>query len=243
MSKDCTLVEWSKDRIWYCTMPYRVAGAPINHRMTIIRLNNNKLFIHSPIDIPPKLQRQISQLGDVGYVVTPNKSHHRSLSDWWLAYPQAYFYAPPGLIHKRSDLTFDDALGNKTPYHWQGQLLQTVIRGSDTMEEIAFCDPHSQTLILGDALAWMVESRHPLTFAIAVLNGCYFKPAMPWYWRITFQNHTQLRQSIQEILTWPFERIILSHGKVIDNNAKAHFSAAFSWLMAHKIKLTTKKKA
>ena len=239
MSKNYTLIEWSKDRIWYYDMPYRVAGAPMGHRMTIIQLDNNKLFIHSPIEITPTLQQKISQLGEIAYVVTPNKNHNIYLSDWWLAYPQAYFYAPPGLIHKRSDLTFDDALGNKTPLHWRGQLLQTVIRGSDRMEEIAFCDPLSKTLIVGDALAWMVDSHHPLTFALSVINGCYFKPAMPWYWRITFQNHTQLRQSIQEILTWPFERIILSHGRVIDNNAKAYFSAAFQWVIPHKSNITT----
>ncbi|MEC6881749.1 DUF4336 domain-containing protein [Photobacterium piscicola] len=238
MSKDCTLVEWATNRIWYCDMPYRVAGAPMGHRMTIIRLDNHKLFIHSPIEITTSLQQQLSQLGEIAYVVTPNKNHNIYLSDWWLAYPQAYFYAPPGLIHKRSDLTFDGALGNQTPPHWQGQLLQTVIRGSDSMEEIAFCDPQSKTLIVGDALAWMVDSHHPLTFALAVINGCYFHPAMPWYWRITFSNRTQLRQAIQEILTWPFDRIILSHGRVIDNNAKAYFSAAFQWVIPHKLNIT-----
>ena len=238
MSKDCTLIEWATNRIWYCDMPYRVAGAPMGHRMTIIRLDNHKLFIHSPIEITTSLQQQLSQLGEITYVVTPNKNHNIYLSDWWLAYPQAYFYAPPGLIHKRSDLTFDGALGNQTPPHWQGQLLQTVIRGSDSMEEIAFCDPQSKTLIVGDALAWMVDSHHPLTFALAVINGCYFHPAMPWYWRITFSNRTQLRQAIQEILTWPFDRIILSHGRVIDNNAKAYFSAAFQWVIPHKLNIT-----
>lgn len=238
MSKDCTLVEWATNRIWYCDMPYRVAGAPMGHRMTIIRLDNHKLFIHSPVEITTSLQQQLSQLGEITYVVTPNKNHNIYLSDWWLTYPQAYFYAPPGLVYKRSDLTFDGALSSHTPSLWQGQLLQTVIRGSDSMEEIAFCDPQSRTLIVGDALAWMVDSHHPLTFALAIINGCYFHPAMPWYWRITFRNHTQLRQSIQEILTWPFDRIILSHGRVIDNNAKAYFSAAFQWVIPHKLNIT-----
>ncbi len=65
-------------------------------RMTIIKLDNNKLFIHSPIEINAALQQQISQLGEVAYVVTPNKSHNIYLSDWWLASPQAYFYALQG---------------------------------------------------------------------------------------------------------------------------------------------------
>lgn len=241
MSKECSFVEWSKNRLWYYDQPQSGASITAHYRMTIIRLPDNKLFIHSPINITPELQQALAKLGTVAFIIAPNKNHNMYLSDWWLAYPEAYFYAPPDLIHKRQDLTFDNALGTKTPTQWQGQLLQTVIRGSDKMQEIAFYDPQSKTLILGDTLAWMIESYHPLTMSLALINGCYFKPAMPLYWRLTFKNHTQLRQSIQEILTWPFERIILAHGNVIEKDAKTHFANAFQWAMHHKLTTTLSK--
>ncbi|WP_064608129.1 DUF4336 domain-containing protein [Photobacterium sp. J15] len=225
------MIEWSCDRIWYQDMPFKVNGIPVGARMTVIRLNDNKLLIHSPVQLTTQLQLKLSKLGQVHAIVTPNMNHHLFLSEWWLTYPEAYFFAPPGLQHKRTDLAFDDALSAQTPVLWRHQLYQTLLRGSDKMEEVIFCDPVSHTLIVGDTLAWLKPSPSLLTTALALVNGCYHSPGMPLYWRMTFKDKTRLRQSLQEILTWPFDRIILSHGQVISENGKEKFHRAFQWAL------------
>ncbi|WP_087016525.1 DUF4336 domain-containing protein [Thaumasiovibrio subtropicus] len=222
--------EWYQDRVWTLDHPLRRWSVPIGTRMTVVRLKDNQLFIHSPIELNTQLQLALADLGQVAMIVTPNHRHHLFLSEWWLSYREAYFFAPPRLQQKRTDLVFDDALGAKTPSLWQGQLYQTLVRGSDDMEEVVFCDPVSKTLILGDTLAWLHVS-HPLTALTGLVNGCYHHPAMPFFWRQTFKDKTRLRQSIQEILTWPFERIIFSHGKMVTENGKQVFAAAFKWLL------------
>lgn len=225
------MIEWSSNRIWYQDMPFKTNGISVGARMTVIRLDNDKLLIHSPIQLTTQLQLELTGLGQIHAIVSPNMNHHLFLSEWWLAYPEAYFFAPPGLQNKRTDLVFDDALGAETPSLWRHQLYQTLLRGSDKMEEVIFCDPQSQTLIVGDTLAWLNSSSSILTTALALLNGCYYTPAMPLYWRLTFKDKTRLRQSLQEILTWPFDRIILSHGQVIPENGKARFHHAFKWAL------------
>lgn len=223
--------EWSKDRLWTRDMPFKLNGIPVGARMTVVKLENDKLLIHSPIQLTTALQLELSQLGAIQAIVTPNMNHHLFLSEWWLAYPEAYFFAPPGLQNKRTDLAFDDALSAHSPQIWQHQLYQTLLRGSDRMEEVIFCDPLSNTLIVGDTLAWFRPSTNIFTMALALANGCYQHPAMPLYWRWTFQNKTRLRQSLQEILTWPFDRIILSHGHNIETDGKAFFHNAFKWAL------------
>jgi len=225
------MIEWSSNRIWYQDMPFKVNGIPVGARMTVIRLDNNKLLIHSPIQLTTQLQLELTKLGQIHAVVTPNMNHHLFLSEWWLAYPEAYFFAPPGLQNKRTDLAFDDALSAQTSSLWRHQLYQTLLRGSDRMEEVIFCDPTSKTLIVGDTLAWLNPSANILTIGLALLNGCYHNPAMPLYWRLTFNDKTRLRQSLQEILTWPFDRIILSHGQLITENGKSRFYDAFKWAL------------
>ncbi|PSV01308.1 methanol oxidase, glmU [Photobacterium leiognathi subsp. mandapamensis] len=224
------MIECHKNRLWYQEQAIKQAGITNNHKMTLIKLSDERLFIHSPIELTASLKAELEQLGTIAAIVTPNKNHHHFLSEWWLAYPDAYFFAAPGLQQTRGDLTFDDVLRQYTPALWQGQLLQTLIRGSDHFEEIAFCDPVSQTLILGDTLAWMIEQKHPLNLGYALFNGCYFSPAMPLLLRLSYTEKKYLRQSIQEILTWPFERIIFSKGKVVENNGKSIFADAFRWL-------------
>lgn len=88
------MIEWMKDRIWYQDGQFSQLGIAVGSRMTIIKLADEKLFIHSPIQLTTQLQLELSKLGHVAMVVTPNLNHHLFLSEWWLAYPSAYFYAP-----------------------------------------------------------------------------------------------------------------------------------------------------
>ena len=113
--------EWSKDRLWTQDMPFKLNGIPVGARMTVVRLENEKLLVHSPIQLTTALQLELSQLGAIQAIVTPNMNHHLFLSEWWLAYPEAYFFAPPGLQNKRTDLAFDDALSANCPGIWQHQ--------------------------------------------------------------------------------------------------------------------------
>ena len=224
------MIECYENRLWYKDFAMKTNGIAVGCKMTVIKLDDDRLFIHSPVELNNALKSTIEQLGKIVAVVTPNKSYHHYLSEWWLAYPDAYFFAAPGLQQKRGDLTFDDVLRQYTPVLWQGQLLQTLIKGSDNFEEIAFCDPLSKTLILGDLLAWMIDKKHPLSIGYGLINGCYIHPAMPFYLRLSFTDRVRLRQSIQEILTWPFDRIIFAKGKVIETNGKQLFATAFHWL-------------
>lgn len=74
--------EWSKDRLWTRDMPFKLNGIPVGARMTVIRLDNGKLLIHSPIQLTTALQLELSQLGAIQAIVTPNMNHHLFLSEW-----------------------------------------------------------------------------------------------------------------------------------------------------------------
>ncbi len=222
--------EWHKDRVWTIDRPFSRWGVPIGTRMTVIKLSDDRLFIHSPVELTTQMQLQLANMGTVAIVVTPNHRHHLFLSEWWLSYREAYFFAPPQLQQKRSDLVFDDALGATTSLLWRNQLYQTLLRGSDEMEEVVFCDPISKTLVLGDGLAWL-HGPHPLTALTGMVNGCFHHPSLPYFWRKSFHNRVRLRQSLQEILTWPFDKIIYSHGETVSENGKEVFARAFKWAL------------
>jgi hypothetical protein len=73
-------------------------GLPYSTRMAVIRINQNELWIHSPEKLNPQLQEELAQLGEVKYLISPNKLHHLYLSEWSAAYPGTASYAAPGLI-------------------------------------------------------------------------------------------------------------------------------------------------
>jgi len=60
-----------------------------------VKLGGNKLLIHSPIPIEPYpyLKKDIEELGEVKYVVAPNKYHWLYLKDFKKTFPDAITYA------------------------------------------------------------------------------------------------------------------------------------------------------
>ena len=93
--------------MWVAQAPLRFYGIPFGTRMTVVRLRNGALWLHSPIGIDAALERALRELGEVRFVVSPNKLHHLYLADAQAAFPEAELYAPPGLSRKRPKLRFE----------------------------------------------------------------------------------------------------------------------------------------
>lgn len=82
------------DDIWIVDGPiisfYKM---PFPTRMTMIRLEDGTLFIHSPVELNDELQGQVDALGEVRHLVAPNWIHYAYLPQWQEAYPEATTWA------------------------------------------------------------------------------------------------------------------------------------------------------
>ena len=223
------------DEIWtYEGSKVRFYGFPFPTRMTVVRLNAGTLWIHSPEKLTDALQQELRELGEVAYLISPNKLHHLFLSKWIEAYPSARTYAAPGLVEKRRDITFDAALTEVTEAAWQSQIDQTIFRGSPAVEEVVFYHKPSRTLILTD----LIENFDPDTLnwwqqALARFAGIVYPTGKtPIDWRLTFYfgSREQARQSLRTMLGWGAQNIILSHGKCIIGGATDYLKKSFAWL-------------
>lgn len=56
---------------------------PFSARMTIVRLRNGDLILHSPVAHTSALQSAVEILGPIRYLVSPNSLHYW----WWFAQP------------------------------------------------------------------------------------------------------------------------------------------------------------
>jgi len=65
------LFEYQKDLIWIKEYPIHYAGTHFSSRMTIVRLANGNLFIHSPYEIDESTKQAIETLGKVEIIVAP----------------------------------------------------------------------------------------------------------------------------------------------------------------------------
>ena len=217
--------------VWIAQAPLRFYGIPFGTRMTVLRLGDGGLLLHSPIAIDAELRKRIEDLGPVRHLVAPNKLHHLHLPSARKAFPEAKLWAPPGLAAKRRDLGFDGALGDAPGPEWAADLRPLVVRGSRLMEEVVFFHPKSRTLLVADLCEHFGPHSPPLTRLVARIGRMYDRPRMPPDWQASFRDRAATRASFEGLLAWDFDRVILAHGKLLPSGAKAIFEREYRWAL------------
>lgn len=208
-------------------------GMPYTTRMTVIRLSNDDLWIHSPLKISNNLIDDILALGEVKFLISPNKLHHLFLADWMKRFPNAICYAPPGLMKKRHDISFAKELGMHPEAEWEKDINQTIFKGSPAMEEVVFFHLSSRTLILTD----LIENFKPESFngwqrTLAKYTGILSPNGKtPADWRLSFVfGKKEAKKSLSIIMEWEPENIVISHGECIFGNGQEFLKRSFSWV-------------
>ena len=211
--------------ISFLTFPYEI-------RSTVIDIGGGELLVHSPVQL--SAAGLLTTLpGQVKYIVSPNKLHSLFLEDWQEAFPEAKLYAPPGLKAKRPALSFYKELTDEPEPEWLGVLKQKVVRGSWFMSEVVFFHEPSGSLIFGD----LIENHNPLRFgrlhraiglsmAMLAPNG---STARNYRW--TFFRRKEVRQDLQEIMSWDVKRVVVNHGPIVESGVADFLRNAFQWAL------------
>jgi hypothetical protein len=111
------------DEVWIVDGPeigmrYFGLTLPFPTRMTVVRLQDRKLWVHSPVAWNDDLGAAIDRLGSVHYLIAPNTLHYSYLEPWRRRYPQARSYGPPGFDARAETPAFDEVLGEAPPQAW-----------------------------------------------------------------------------------------------------------------------------
>jgi hypothetical protein len=199
--------------------------------MAVIRLGDGGLFLWSPIALTPSLQATVEALGTVRYLVAPNKLHHLFLGEWKAAYPWARMYAPPGLARRRRDLAFDERLEDAPPALWRAEIDQTFIKGSFALTEAAFFHRASRTVLITDLIQcfppdWFKGWRRWVARRAGIVGP---KPGTPIDFRTSFTNRRAFRESVDRMLAWKPERLIVAHGPLVEHDAAGYIRQALDW--------------
>ncbi len=199
--------------------------------MSVIRLKGGELFLHSPVSLDPELRGELDGLGTVRFAVAPNRMHHLFIGEYAEAYPKLELFAAPGLETKRKDVAWQGVLGDEAPPAWAGQLEQLFFRGYPLANEVVFFHPPSRTLLLTD-LAFNIGSDSPTPTRIAYrLLGAYNRFGPTLVERVLIRDRSAGRASLQGILEWDFDRIIVAHGRVLERGGPEALRAGYAWLL------------
>ena len=218
------LIEFVPEQIWVHEYPVHYAGCEFNARMSVVKISDTTLMLHSPCEIDAATKEAISSLGDVVCIVAPGSYHHFHIPSAQAAFPDADTYICPGVERKRPEIDFDWFLGDRPPELWQGTLDQVLVRGNKFIWEVALLHKPSKTLLLVDLIENFTDETPDVNWILKLWWKAVFhmwdnpKPA-PEY-QMGWKDKAAARASLQKILEWDFDKIVLAHGDLIETNAK-----------------------
>ena len=218
------------------TMRYLGFGLPFPTRMTVFRLADGALWIHSPTPISDSLAREVTALGNVRFLIAPNALHFWWIGDWKERFPQALAYAAPGVRKAAAGrfTAFDADLGDEPPSEWAGQIEQTLVRG-DFFSEVVFLHNESRTLVLTDLIENFEPGRircHGMRWLTRIGGVCDPDGKTPYDMRLTFLRHrAAVRANVSRMLDWRPQRAIVAHGRWYEHDAVRELERAFRWVM------------
>ena len=210
--------------LWIATRQFTNELGVVTSRMTVIRLKDGRILLHSPVPIEQDLLSAVENLGQVAALIAPNLFHHQFLTEWRSAFPEAKAFCAPGLAAKRSDFKFDGVLGDASPPEWRGQVDELVIKGIPEYGEVVFFHRPSRTLIVSD----LVFNYTPAQAASDPGGADGLGPHRRI--RSAISDPNALRDSIESILRWPFARVIVAHGEIVESDGHARFRKGFAFL-------------
>lgn len=205
---------------------------PFTTRMVVIRLQSGGLWLHSPIAFSPELAEQLAAEGTVKYLVAPNHLHHLYLADWIERYPDACVCGTEEVIQKRPDLHFDCSLNQELQWPWREDIAQRLVSGSKLMQECVFFHHSSRTLIVTDLIENFPKGHFTGWRKLFAKGAGIIAPngKTPLDWRLSFKK-AAVKPHIEHIRQWHPDRIIMSHGEIVAQDAEVFLQRSFRWVL------------
>lgn len=208
-------------------------GMRMPGRATIMRVGTSgALAIYSPLPIDDDMGKKIDALGDVRYLIAPNMVHWMYLGAAKKRYPKAKAFGPAGLEKKLKGSVELEVLPPSGHIKEVGEELRlALVAGSPKMNEHLILHQPSSSLVVGDLLFNIHAcDSFGMRLFLKFLSRAWKKPAQTTFWKFLTKDHGATARSIQHVLTWDFERVVVAHGLVIEDDAREVSRRCLTWM-------------
>jgi hypothetical protein len=227
------------DQVWIVDSgPIHAMGIPLPVRMTVVRLADGKLLLHSPTPFSFPLKAELEGLGTIGHLVAPNIAHWMYMEEWQSHCPDARAWAAPGLRERgavaRSKLRINHVLSDQAPADWAEEIAQVVVPGAGKFHEVAMFHKPSRTLLLTDLIVNLEPEKLPRLAGIGarVLGAAEPSGKAPVYLRLAVSaRREEAARAARRLIDFEPERVIFAHGQWFETDGTARLRAAFDWLI------------
>jgi len=180
--------------------------------------------IHSTGPFTPEDVTAIQRLGKPGWLLEAIMWHDTFARRGREAFPNIPFLAPEG---------FSELVGFPTqpliaaPAAWANELEVLRLEGIPRIQEHVVFHRPSGTLIVGDLLFNFGPETSPWTrFLVLCAVGSKHHPGMSRPFRMVIRDNAAFQRSMETVMRWEFDRVVVGHGVIIQSDGKRQLSDA-----------------
>lgn len=226
------------ENVWiFDDAPITPLGVPVPIRMTVLRLSDGAVLLHSPTRYSVALRDEIAGLGPIKFLVAPNVAHWMFMPDWQNAVPDALLAAAPGLAGRRqvraAGLRVDRELNDGPLDEWAGEI-ETVIVPAPLFVEVALFHKTSRTLVLTDLVQNLdPNALPPLARNAADLLGSTAPDGRaPVYLRALLRlGGRAVGEAAARLIAFRPDRVIFAHGQWFESDGTERLRRSLDWLI------------
>lgn len=223
------MIEPVAENLWVLRYSLPLLGTNPGRTVTVIRLPSGKLVIHSTAPFAATDVAAIRALGEPGWLVEATNVHDTFAKPGHEAFPNVPYFAPPGF--SRFVVGIPTQSLEAPPPEWAGILDVLPLGGVPKVREHAFFHRPSRTLIVADLLFNVGPGASAWTrFLLRWVAG--LKVGVPGVSRIfhklAIRDPAALRASLEKVLAWDFDRVIVGHGDIIPTGGKRRLTQALA---------------
>ena len=215
------------DGLWSLDRRLRMPGGPLlPSRTTLVRGGRGGMIVISPPPAHDETFAAIDALGPVEALVAPNSFHHLYVGACHARYPDAAVYLAPGLQERIPALPKGVDLAQHSPAADLETATLGPVRG---LSEVFLYHRPSRSLILADVAFHMVDFERAYDRVFWRVSGvpAHFGPSRTARFML-LKDRVAAATALRRALEWPFERVVVAHGTVLDRDARARFERGFA---------------
>ena len=213
-------------------------GSVLPVRMTVLRLPDGGLLLHSPTRYSIALKQALDAIGPVRHLVAPNLAHWLFLKDWQAACPDATTWAAPGLRGRKqvreAGLRLDREMTGAEQDAWGGTVELVMVPGGLGFHETALFHHPSQTLLLTD-LVMNLEARKVPALLRPVLRLFGMTDGMPppYLRAVVKLRREEARRAARHLVSLQPRRVVFAHGQWFEHDGTGALRRALRWLLPY----------
>lgn len=212
------------DGVVVMSFPLRFFGIDFARNVTLLRLADGRVVIHSTAPFTKNDIAAIRTFGEPAWLVDATLLHETFAKEGRAALPGLPYLAPNGFneVSDVATLPLDPP-----PAEWAGEIEVLKIEGTKKSEHV-FYHRRSRTLVVADLFfSFPAETQGWARFFARRIMG--LPPnlfGVSRFFRLLISDKEAFARSVRKLLEWDFERVVVAHRKPLETEARTAVRSA-----------------